>query len=135
MLNKQISIPLVLGAMLGAAVVHFLYPRIEERVEYKDRVKIETKVVTRIVERKAPDGTSEIVTEITDTGTSTRDTSLVALKAVQKQYLVGVNVSSTWGHFETPEYSLILGRRIAGPFLGAVNVSKERAGAALYFEF
>ena len=125
----------LLGSVLGALVVYNLMPAPTERVEYKDRIKTETKVVTKVVHVKGPDGSERTETEIVDTGSRLQDTSLLALKAAQKQFLVGVNASAAWGHFEQPEYSLILGRRIAGPLLGALNVSKERTGMALYFEF
>lgn len=125
----------LIGAFIGAAVIWQLYPRIEEKLEYKDRVKVETRVVTRIVERKSPDGSSETTTEITDIGSSTHDTSLQALKLAQKQYVVGAGASFTYGHFEAPEYNLTVGRRLIGPVLGAVTVSKERVMASLLVEF
>lgn len=123
------------GALIGATLIWVFYPRVESKVEYKDRTKVETRIVTRIKEVRGKDGTSTTETEIVDVGHRTEDTSLMVLKAAQKQYVVGVGVGYDWGHFEQPDYSVTLGRRVLGPLLGAITVSKERAQVAVLFEF
>jgi hypothetical protein len=132
---KKFAVTGIVGVALGMALVHYLYPRIESRVEYRDRVKVETKVITRIKVVKSPDGSTTTDTEIIDTGSSTRDTSLVALKLAQKQYIVGAGAGFAWGRFEQPEYNLTFGRRIVGPVLGAITVSKERVSLGVLYEF
>lgn len=134
-MNKANLISAILGLLIGAALIWYLYPRTQDKIEYRDRVKVETRIVTRIVERKALDGSSTTETEIVDTGSATRDTSLVALKAAQKQYVVGIGTAYNWGHFQAPDYSLTVGRRLVGPLIGAVTVSKDRLQAGLLFEF
>lgn len=133
-MNKLIA-ALVAGLIIGASLVHFLYPRIEERVEYKDRIKTETKIVTKVVHIKAPDGTERTETEIVDTGRSDSTSSLTALKVAQKQFLFGLGARTEWDHYK-PEYVVHVGRRIAGPFLAGLSVGTDRrVEAAVYFEF
>lgn len=125
----------VLGAILGALIVYNFSRQIEEKIEYRDRIKTETRIVTRIVERKNPDGSSSTTTEIVDTGSRTQDTSLTALKLAQKQYIVGAGASFEYGRFQVPEYNVTVGRRLMGPILGAVTISKERLQGSVLIEF
>ncbi len=133
---KTYALVLLSGVLIGALVVHFLFPTVEESIEYRDRVKVETRIVTRTVTVRAPDGSTRTETETVDNSNSTQDTSLVSLKLAQKQYLFGVGVRTSFDQFSQPDYVVHVGRRIVGPFLGAISVGTDRrAEAAVYFEF
>lgn len=124
-------IALVAGFLIGAALIHFLYPRIEERTEYKDREVVKTRIITRIKER--PDGGKD--TEIIEEGSKEKDTKFKQEKVAQKQYLVGLGASSPLDKFDGPEYSILVGRRILGPVLGFVQASKNTATIGVLYEF
>lgn len=122
---------LLVGILLGAALIHFLYPRIEERTEYKDREVVKTRIITRIKER--PDGGKD--TEIIEEGSKEKDTKFKQEKVMQKQYLVGLGASTPIDNFSGPEYSVLVGRRIVGPVLGFVQASKNTATIGVLYEF
>jgi hypothetical protein len=124
-------IALMAGLLIGAALIHFLYPRIEERTEYKDREVVKTRIITRIKER--PDGGKD--TEIIEEGSKEKDTKFKQEKIAQKQYLVGLGASTPLDKFDGPEYSVLVGRRIVGPVLGFVQASKENVGVGIIYEF
>jgi hypothetical protein len=122
---------LLAGLLIGAALILWLAPRVEEKVEYRDREVVKTRTITRIKER--PGGGKD--TEIIEEGEASKDTSLNVVKLAQKRYLLGVGASSPWSFKLEPEYSVTGGLRIAGPFIGALTVSKERVQIGVLYEF
>lgn len=129
-MNKTLA-ALIGGLLLGAALVHFLYPRIEERTEYRDREVIKYRTITKIKER--PDGSKD--TEIIEEGKKESDTKLKQEKVARKDYLVGLGASFQLDNFGQPEYNALVGRRLVGPVFGFVQASKEQATVGVLYEF
>lgn len=134
-LNKRDLIFNLIGMLIGAALIWALYPPMESKVEYKDRIVVQEKVVTRIIEKKAPDGSSETITEIIDESKKEQDTSLLVSKIAKKQYVVGVHASTEYSWNVKPEYSVSVARRLVGPVFGSVTASSERVAVGVLYEF
>lgn len=121
------------GALIGAIVVWYAFPR--TKVEVRTETKVVTEYKTRIVEKwtKAPDGT-ETGERITDEiGTQASETRTEIAK--QHNWFLGLSAGLQL-HETTPIYGLHLERRILGPFFaGLYAKTNKEAGVSLGMEF
>ena len=81
---KPVLTALLAGVLIGAALIHFLYPRFEERTEFKDREVVKYRTITRTIQR--PDGTKE--EEKVEEGRTEKDTKFKQEK-LQQNTLTG----------------------------------------------
>ena len=128
---KTLAVTHIAVALCAGLLLHQYGPKQTVTVE-KEVVK--DRIVEHIVERKAPDGTTETVTDRTTT--SKTESNKTQTQSVPAQYLVQIGVERNLLAPTADIYKLQVLRRIAGPvWLGASVDSSQRMGVSLGFEF
>lgn len=122
------------GAILGALVIWYFFPRYE--VQVRTETKVVTEYKTKVVERwrKNPDGSEE--RERTEESSGNSEASKIAdTKVAKHNWTAGISagLSTT---VNSPIYGVRLERRIVGPiFAGAYATTNKEAGVSLGLEF
>lgn len=117
---KQAILTHGLAALLGAGIVYYFWPRIQQNTEIQTVVQHDVRTVIHTVH--LPNGT-------TTTDTTTVDHSKDTVVApIPTHWYAAVGVSSKVDHY-IPVYSLTIAHRILGPFsLGASADTEGRLG-------
>lgn len=131
---KSILYSLSIGAIIGALIIWYAFPRVETQV------KIETKVVTeyktRIVERWTKDQNgNETHDRMEETSGSIESGSIASKSVAKPNWHLGVQAGLTTS-LDGVKYGVRLERRIVGPvFLGGYATTNKEAGISLGLEF
>lgn len=131
---KSILYSLSIGAIIGALIIWYAFPRVETQV------KIETKVVTeyktRIVERWTKDQNGNETHDRTEESSGTEASESTLTKSVAKHnWNLGVQAGLTTD-MNGVKYGVRAERRIVGPmFLGGYITTNKEAGISLGMEF
>lgn len=129
---KNYLLALLFGIGIGAAVVHFLFPRIETKIEVQKEVETQTRTVTRRV--VLPDGT-RTTERVTDSISKENERLTTETKPSEKQWKANLLMKSDIRNL-VPQYGASIERRILGPVWVGVGAFQDgTASVSVGWEF
>lgn len=129
---KRSLISLVVGLLIGAATVYFLFPRVETKIHIQKETETQTRTVTRRV--VLPDGT-RTTERVTDTIQRENERTETESKVAQAQWRVNVHAKASLQNL-VPQYGASVERRILGPVWVGVGAYQDgTANVSVGWEF
>lgn len=131
MRGTSLAIYTVILILVTAAGTKYFWPNVELKIETEEKEVVRTDVRTIIREVERKDGTKERETTIIDRTKRANESSSSLTKLQPKNWSAHLGAHSAFDG-QPPQYSLLINRRILGPFFVGLSGNTDRS-AGLHF--